>query len=201
MASFFFSRGRVAVIAVSAVIGAVVGAVIGPIETSFATAPSVKPTVSKLIAKPIATKPVATKTAEATPKKTTLELKLEPQTVSPLDLVKTPEVYLNKAVVMDGTFNSFGTLGLDYKKALRDGNKYLSVIIIRPDVAHHTIPLSELKLFVARKNSEPLMDLETGDDVRIKGTVFSAALGDPWVDVDTITVLHKAHPDKTKEKK
>jgi hypothetical protein len=177
MLSLSLSRGWTAVLTVTLLVGAMVGLV----DTSFAVSPAIKPSAGKAsLVKPAeaASKPAA----------------IVPQTISPLDLVKTPDAYLNKTVIMDGTFNSFGTLGLDYKKALRDGNKYLSVIILRPDVDHHTIPLSELKLFVARKNSEPLMDLETGDEVRIKGTVFSVALGDPWVDIDTITVLHKAKP-------
>ncbi|MDH4379911.1 MAG: hypothetical protein QE263_08405 [Vampirovibrionales bacterium] len=182
MSPLSLSRGWIAVLTV----GLLVGAMAGRVDTSFAVAPA--PSHKATVKAPAKPTEAALKVAAAVP-----------QTVSPLDLVKSPDTYLNKTVLMDATFNSFGTLGLDYKKALRDGNKYLSVIILRPDVDHHTIPLSELKLFVARKNSEPLMDLETGDEVRIKGIVFSAALGDPWVDVDTITVLHKA-PNKEKSK-
>lgn len=189
MHTFSLPRGWVAVLTVTLLVGAMAGRV----DTSFAVAPasSHKTTVKTTVKPPVKPTEAASKVSATVP-----------QTLSPLDLVKSPDAYLNKTVILDGTFNSFGTLGLDYKKALRDGNKYLSVIILRPDVDHHTIPLSELKLFVARKNSEPLMDLETGDEVRIKGTVFSAALGDPWVDVDTITVLHKAKPKSlaTKDK-
>ncbi len=114
------------------------------------------------------------------------------QMVSPLDLVKSPEDYLKANVVFDGTFTSFSNLGLDYPKAERDGNDYITVLIRRPDVAHHTIPLAELKLFLSRKDSDSIQDLESGDDVRIEGTVFSAALGDPWVDITAIKITQKA---------
>ncbi len=114
-----------------------------------------------------------------------------PQAVSPIDLLKSPDQYLNKTVQFTGTFNSFSSLGLDYPKAMRDSKDYVSLMILRPDVSHHQIPLSELKLFYPRKKSESLITLNQGDKIQVRGKVFSKALSDPWVDVEDITVISK----------
>ncbi len=111
--------------------------------------------------------------------------------VAPLDLLQDPDRFMNKTVVFEGTFNRFADIGLDYKKAFRDSKDYVSFFILRPDVVGHSIPLSELKLFYPRKKSDEVMDLESGDRVRVVGTQFSNALGEPWLDVDSITILQK----------
>lgn len=111
--------------------------------------------------------------------------------VSPLELVANPQRYLNKKVVMCSKFDKFSTLGLDYKKALRDSNKFIGFMLQREDIKDHNIPLSELKLFVSRTYAEKFIDLNTGDKIKITGKVFSTALGDPWVDIEKIEIIEK----------
>ncbi|MBK8189411.1 MAG: hypothetical protein IPK79_03080 [Vampirovibrionales bacterium] len=120
------------------------------------------------------------------------------QPVTALDLAQNPEKYVSKRVVFEGAFSSFSSLGLDYKPAMRASKQYVSLLIIRPDITHHKIPLSELKLFYPREKSESVMNLEAGDVISVKGHVFSAALRDPWVDAESITVVRKAKPDPDK---
>ena len=118
--------------------------------------------------------------------------------VSPLSLVRSPKMYLNKTVTFSGEFVSFTSLGLDYKPAFRDGTKYIGILIRRPDVKGHTIPLSELKMFMTREMAEKNMELETGDKFIITGNVFSNALGDPWLDITEFKVTTpKKKPEKT----
>lgn len=119
--------------------------------------------------------------------------------VSPLDVVNNPTNYLNKNISFDADFVAYTSLGLDYKPAFRDGSKFIGILIKRDDVKHHTIPLSEMKIFVPRETAEKHVDLETGDKIKISGKVFSTALGDPWVDVKTFTVLTEKKKDKTEK--
>jgi hypothetical protein len=110
---------------------------------------------------------------------------------SSLDIVAYPRKYLGKKVKIKSTFDKFSTLGLDYKPAFRDSQKYISFLIKRDDVKDHTIPLSEMKIFILRTEAEKFIDLDSGDVVEIYGKVFSDALGDSWVDVDQLVVLEK----------
>jgi hypothetical protein len=113
--------------------------------------------------------------------------------LSAIELVKTPKAYLGKPVVITGKFSGFTALGLDYKPALRDAKTHVGLLLFRPDVgAQYKIPLSELKLFIARKESERLPDLEPNDEVELRVTLFSDALGDAWGDVTQFKVLQKA---------
>lgn len=122
------------------------------------------------------------------------------QKVEPLDLLKDSSMYLNKKVTFVGTFNRFADIALDYKKAFRDSRDYVTFFILRPDVNEHTIPLAEMKLFFPRKQSDEVMDLESGDKIQIVGTQFSNALEEPWIDVDHIKILEKIpRTDKKKE--
>ena len=116
-------------------------------------------------------------------------------TVSPLAIVQQPKFYLGKNVKFKAKFDKFSTLGLDYKPAFRSSEKYISLLIQRPDVVGHDIPLSELKIFVDRDNAEKNIDLNSGDEIEISGHIFSIALGDPWMSVDEFTVL-KTTPAK-----
>lgn len=109
--------------------------------------------------------------------------------VNPLDLVARPNFYLNKYVKIKGKFDKFSTLGLDYKPAYRSSEDYISFLIQRPDVTDHNIPLSEMKIFLNRKVAEKYIDLNSGDEIEFSGKVFSDALGDVWIDVDTFSVL------------
>ncbi len=117
---------------------------------------------------------------------------------TPIALLKAPEQFLDKGVRFLATFNSFSNLGLDYEKAMRESKDYISMLILRPDVKHHKIPLSELKLIYPRKQSEAVLNLESGDKIRLTGSVFSQALGDPWVDVEQVEVIEKV--EKKEEK-
>ena len=111
---------------------------------------------------------------------------------APLDVVKNPQKYLNKTIVMKATFDKFSTLGLDYKPAMRSSENYIGILIKRDDVIDHTIPLSEMKMFLKRDLAEKNINLELDDQIEITGKVFSAALGDPWIDVTNIKILKKA---------
>ncbi len=118
-------------------------------------------------------------------------------TVAPLNIVASPQKYLNKTVKMKATFDKFSTLGLDYKKAMRSSNDYIGFLIQRDDVTDHNVPLSEMKLFIKRDYAEKFIELDSGDKIEITGKVFSNALGDSWIDVSKITIVQK----KPKEEK
>ena len=109
--------------------------------------------------------------------------------VAPLAIVAQPKFYVGKNVKFKAKFDKFATLGLDYKPAFRSSEKYISFLIQRDDVTDHDIPLSELKIFIERKVAEKYIDLNSGDEVEICGRVFSAALGDAWMDAEKFTVL------------
>lgn len=112
--------------------------------------------------------------------------------VTPLEIANNPTKFLNKKVHVEGKFDKFTTLGLDYKKAYKDSAKYIGFLIQRDDVKDHNVPLSELKFFIKRDYAEKFIDLNTGDKISINGTVFSDALTDGWVDVETIQIIEKA---------
>lgn len=133
---------------------------------------------------PAQTEPVTKDAPSVQPTAVTQPLKIE--TVNPLAVVKNPHGYLNKKINIQARFDKFATLGLDYKPAMRSSETYISFLIFRPDVENN-IPLSEMKLFVTRKMAEKLIDLKEGDLITFSGTVFSTALGDAWLDVDSIT--------------
>lgn len=118
----------------------------------------------------------------------------------PLQIVQNPSRFLNQDIKMNATFDKFSTLGLDYKKALRESKDYIGFLIQRDDVQDHNIPLSEMKLFLKRDYAEKFIDLDTGDRIEITGRVFSNALGDAWIDVNNITVLKKAKAEETVKK-
>ena len=114
-----------------------------------------------------------------------------------LNIVSNPNKFLNKTIKMQATFDKFSTLGLDYKKAMRPSTKYIGILIQRDDVVNHNIPLSEMKLFLTKEMAEKHIDLDTGDKIEITATVFSAALGDPWLDVKSLDVIKKVkHEEK-----
>ena len=116
--------------------------------------------------------------------------------VSPVAVVNNPVNYLNKNITFNAEIVAFTSLVLDYKPAYRDPAKYIGVLIRRPDVVDHVIPLSEMKIFITREVAEKNMDVDAGDKVKISGKVFSTALGDPWVDASTFVVLEKKEKSK-----
>lgn len=120
--------------------------------------------------------------------------------VNPIQLVDSPSNYLNKKIKIEATFDKFSTLGLDYKGAFKDSQKYISFLIRRNDVTDYDIPLSELKLIISRDKAEKLIDIETGDKIEFSGTVFSTALNDPWVEVDNVKILTQKTAKTSKEK-
>ncbi len=115
--------------------------------------------------------------------------------VKPLTVVNSPATYINKTIIMDAKFDKFSTLGLDYKPALKSSEEYISFLIKRDDTSFD-IPLSEMKLFMKRKMAEDFIDLKTNDEIQIKGTVFSDALGDTWIDVSELKITKKAPEEK-----
>ncbi len=114
---------------------------------------------------------------------------VEYKNVSAIELVNKPNLYLNKNVKIAAVFNKFSTLGLDYKPAMKSSKEYISFLLKRDDVVDHTVPLSELKIFIKRTKAEKLVDLESGDKIEIKGKVFSNALGDAWVEAYEVVNL------------
>ena len=130
-------------------------------------------------------------TAQPTVPMQTVSSTAQQSIVKPLSVVNSPSIYLNRRIIMNAKFDKFSTLGLDYKPALRSSEKYISFLIKRDDTQYN-IPLSEMKLFMKRDAAEKFIDLKTNDEIKISGTVFSDALGDAWVDVDSITVINKA---------
>ncbi len=114
--------------------------------------------------------------------------------VSPLAVVATQSAYLNKTITMREKFDKFSTLGLDYSVAYRSQEEYISFLIKRDDTKYN-IPLSEMKLFLLRKEAEKFVELKTNDEIEITGVVFSDALGDAWIDITKLTVIKKA-PEK-----
>lgn len=110
---------------------------------------------------------------------------------SAIELVNKPSFYLNKNVKIVAIFNKFSTLGLDYKPAMKSSKEYISFLVKRDDISEHTVPLSELKIFIKRTKAEKLVDLESGDKIEIKGKVFSNALGDAWVEAYEVLILEK----------
>ena len=109
-----------------------------------------------------------------------------------LRIVQNPNAYLNKRINCNARFDKFATLGLDYKPAYRSSETYISFLIFRPDTDKN-IPLPEMKLFLKRASAEKLIDLKEGDVVQFSGTVFSNALGDVWVDVDSLGKVKKKY--------
>ncbi len=116
--------------------------------------------------------------------------------VKPLDVVANPSQYVGKQVKFKAVFDKFSTLGLDYKPAFRDSQKYISYLIKRDDVTDHTIPLSEMKIFIKRTYAEKFIDLDSGDVIEVYGKVFSDALTDAWVDTDKLVIVSKKNKDK-----
>jgi hypothetical protein len=119
---------------------------------------------------------------------------------TPEELVDKPQEYVNKNVRLTAKFFAFSSLALDYKPALRPSKSYLSFLILR---SHSHIPLSELKLALPiPKEKDPenqlIAVLKDGDTVELSGHVFSAALGEPWVDVQHIKKIASAD-EKTAE--
>lgn len=124
---------------------------------------------------------------------------IQAQNVSPLYIVNNPALYLNKTVSFSGEFVSFTSLGLDYKPAFRDSSKYIGILIKRPDVIDHTIPLSEFKMFMSREIAEKNIDIETGDKFSLTGKIFSTALGDPWMDITEFKITSKKNKEEVKK--
>jgi len=119
--------------------------------------------------------------------------------VTSLNVVANPDKYLNKKIKFKASFDKFSTLGLDYKPAFRDSQKYISFLIKRDDITDHTVPLSEMKIFITRTEAEKFIELDSGDIIEIYGKVFSNALTDSWIDVDKLIVLEKKNKEEKKK--
>lgn len=146
-------------------------------------------TTSNLCADKVTAQPVAQQASVTT---------VQDSYTLPLEVVNAPDKYLNKTVTLKAKFDKFSTLGLDYKSAFKSSEEYISFLVKRDDTVHD-IPLSELKLFLKRDVAEKFIDLKSGDEVAITGTVFSKALGDAWIDVSNLTVLKKVDNNENKD--
>ena len=111
--------------------------------------------------------------------------------ITPLSIVNSPSSYLNKTVTLNARFDKFSTLGLDYKPAFKSSEEYISFVVKRDDTTFD-IPLSELKLFLKRTEAEKFIELKSNDEIQITGTVFSDALGDAWIEVNSLIITKKA---------
>ena len=114
-------------------------------------------------------------------------------------LIAEPEKWLDKEICFSGSFDSFSGLALDYPPAMRERKKYISLTLLRPKTQ---IPLGELKLAIKINDAqrhEYLSKIAEGDTVKIKGKVFSAALGEPWVDINQIQVTKGPNSKKNEE--
>lgn len=131
--------------------------------------------------------PVKSITKTATEKVTNLAV----VSTTPLEIVANPKQYLNRIVKFKATFDKFSGLGLDYKPALKTSQDYIGILIKRDDVKDHTIPLSEMKLFLTRTEAEKYIDLSSGDIIQVEGKVFSNALGDPWIEIQKFVILNQ----------
>ena len=140
--------------------------------------------------------PAATKSKPAAASKTAVKPVPEGIKVDPVRVVDNPSFYLNKNITFEADFVAYTSLGLDSNPALRSSSDYIGILIGRTDVTDHVIPLSEMKIFLNRPEAEKHIDLEQGDKIKITGTVFSNALGDPWVDVKAFSVVKKADKKK-----
>ncbi len=118
---------------------------------------------------------------------------------TPLEIVANPDKFLGKKVKFKASFDKFSTLGLDYKPAFRDSQKYISFLIKRDDITDHTIPLAEMKIFILRSEAEKFIELDSGDVIEVYGKVFSNALTDAWIDVEKLVVVDKKNKEKAKK--
>lgn len=118
---------------------------------------------------------------------------------NPVDVVAHPEKYLNKNLLFNTMFVAFTSIGLDYEPINRASSKYIGVMIYNNEPNDIILPLSEMKLFLKREDAEKHIDLESGDKIKVYGTVFSTAMGDPWVDIKEIEVI--SQKNKPQEKK
>ena len=119
--------------------------------------------------------------------------------VNPLEVVSNPYKYAKRNIRIKAKFDKFSTLGLDYPAALRPHEKYISILIQRPDITNHNIPLSEFKIFLTKEIAEKNIDLSAGDEIELSGKIFSTALGDPWMDVDDLNIINKINKEEKKK--
>lgn len=166
-------------------------------DTKIITAPKVVPAKKEISPKQPSVKPEAAKSEKVEVIKN--EVKNCSKEISIKELIGNPEAWLNKEVCFSGTFSSFSALALDYPAALRERKNHISITLLRPKTK---IPLGELKLAMkieeAQKH-ELLPKITEGDEVKIKGKVFSAALGEPWLDIVQIQVTKGPNSEDSEE--
>ena len=127
------------------------------------------------------------------------QVQVEAIPVKALDVVNNPTYFLNKKIKVKAKFDKFSTLGLDYKPAYKSSEDYITFLIKRDDVVNYVVPLSEMKNFLPRDIAEKYIDLKPGDEIEFVGTVFSNALSDTWVDVESFEVTKEVFKDKNPE--
>lgn len=133
---------------------------------------------------------------KTSPEKPVVNSQVNVEEVRALDVVQNPTKYLNKKIKIKAKFDKFSALGLDYKPAFRSSEDYITFLIKRDDVVNYVVPLSEMKNFLPRTLAEKYIDLKPGDEIEYVGTVFSDALSDAWVEVETFEVLNEVFKEK-----
>lgn len=121
--------------------------------------------------------------------------------VDALDVVKYPNKYKNRCIKINAIFDKFSVVGLDYKPAFRSSEDYILFLIRKTEIKGHIIPLAEMKIFITRDEAEKYIDLESGDAIQFTGKVFSTALGDPWIEVNSLKIIDKKNKKTEAEKK
>lgn len=107
------------------------------------------------------------------------------------ELILEPEKFLNKDLTIEGEFYSFSTIPLDYEKAMKSSKDFIGLILARPDQTE--IPLVELKLAAPLKMfKEGDLNIEHGDIISLEAKVYAVALGEPWLEVEEISLEKKA---------
>lgn len=115
------------------------------------------------------------------------------------ELVKSPHDFKGKHLNIEGKFYSFSALALDYPKAMKSSKEYIGIALSRPDVEE--IPLVELKLALPLKKfkkDEEFANIEHGDLIRLRGQVYDVELGEPWLDISSISIIEKAETEEDK---
>jgi hypothetical protein len=70
---------------------------------------------------------------------------------------------------------------------MRSSKDFIGLVLSRPD--QQDIPLVELKLAAPLKMfKDNSINIEHGDIVILKGKVYAVALGEPWLELDSIEV-------------
>lgn len=107
-----------------------------------------------------------------------------------VDIVAEPKKFLNKKIYLEGDFYSYSTLALDYPKAMKSSKDFIGIVLSRPDAAE--IPLVELKIAApVLLFKDTNLNIDQGDRIGIKAKIYAIALGEAWLDAESIEIIKK----------